>query len=114
PRRPSDDERAFVPDDAGRGPVREIAVRHRDRITERVCEIAEARAKDDADPRNLGDATAYRVRGLAYLFVVAHYRRKPAMVAVMKWAGAPANSARGPRGARWWRRFGASAPIPPI
>src|SRR5947208_4807316 len=42
------------------------------------------------------------------------FRSKPAIVAVMKLARVPANIARRPRRARSWRRFGASAPIPPI
>jgi hypothetical protein len=37
-----------------------------------------------------------------------------AIVAVMKFASVPANIARRPSRARSWRRFGASAPIPPI
>src|SRR4029077_13640344 len=48
------------------------------------------------------------------LVVVRHYSRKPAIVAVMKFANVPANIARIPRRARSWRRLGASAPIPPI
>ena len=45
---------------------------------------------------------------------IARYSRKPAMVAVMKFASVPANIARRPRRARSWRRLGASAPMPPI
>src|SRR5262249_59310962 len=85
-----------------------------ERLGERVGEVAEAGAKHDANLRNLGHPGANRVSGLAHMFVVAHYRRKPAMVAVMKLASVPANIARSPRRARSWRRFGASAPIPPI
>ena len=98
------------------GPVRQVAVRHRDPAGEGVGEIAEPRAEDDRDLRDIGHSRANRVGGFPDPIVIRQhlYSRNPAMLAVMKFASVPANIARSPSRARSWRRLGASAPMPPI
>src|SRR5437870_3240016 len=123
----SDDELAVVTDDARDGPVRKVPVRHRHRVGERSGEIAEARTEHDSDLRNVADLRSNGVCSFFDLVVIIHreaepgtsnrvvgYKRNPAIVAVMKFASVPANMARRPSRARSCRRFGASAPMPPI
>src|SRR5258708_29483484 len=97
--------------------MRQVAVRHRHRAAQRSREVAQSRAEDDGDLRDVPSrvhARSNRVGRFLDAVVILHHRRKPAIVAVMKFASVPANMARRPSRARSCRRFGASAPMPPI
>src|SRR5215204_592835 len=94
--------------------MRQLAVRHRDRVLQRAREIPKAGAEDDREVRDDGDASPDGVGRLLDVVVVGRHSRNPAIVAVMKLASVPANIARKPSLARSCRRVGASPPMPPI
>src|SRR4026209_2901352 len=108
--------------DGGRRPVRDVGVRDRHGILQRLGKVTQPGAEDDsqigcwllASGCWLTQAAAQKHRGAFCLRVLIRDNRKPAMVAVTKFASVPASIARKPSRARSCRLVGASAPIPPI